>query len=383
MENKKKINKYSIRQKLLSSNLSFTIISVIIGLLVGAVVLLIAGFNPITAYSIIINGIFSRTKYISYTIIYATPLIITGLSVTFAFRTGLFNIGAEGQYIIGALVATLVGYFLELPIVLHVIVVFLAAAIAAALWGGIAGFLKARFGVHEVIATIMLNWIALYFSNYMVFRPFFRRPESDSSYDILDSASITLLEKWKYTDTGREWLSGHPYIKDFLATPANLGFIIAILLAVLVWYILNKTTLGYELRAVGFNKHAAEYGGIKVKKSIITSMMIAGALAGSAGALQVMGVTKSISILPGMEGYGFDGIAVSLIGSNTAFGNIFAGLLFGALKYGGPKIQPPMGAPSEVVNIVIGTIVFFIAVPKLIKMFLNIKARKRGETNVK
>ncbi|MBS4537774.1 ABC transporter permease [Clostridium sp. D2Q-11] len=383
MENKKKKNKYSVKQRLLSSNLTFTIVSVIIGLIIGAIVLLIAGFNPITAYSIIINGIFSRTKYISYMIIYATPLIITGLSVTFAFRTGLFNIGAEGQYIVGALVATIVGYFLELPIGLHAIVVFLAAIIAAAVWGGIAGFLKAKFGVHEVIATIMLNWIALYFSNYMVMKPFLRRPESDSSYEILDTASITILEDWKYTDAGREWLSQHPYIKDFLATPANLGFVIAILLAVLVWYILNKTTLGYELRAVGYNKHAAEYGGIKVKKSIITSMMIAGGLAGSAGALQVMGVTKGISVLPGMEGYGFDGIAVALIGGTTAFGNIFAGLLFGGLKYGGPKIQPPLGAPSEVVNIVIGTIVFFIAVPKFMRMIFNINTRKRGEKNAR
>ncbi|MBS4536608.1 ABC transporter permease [Clostridium sp. D2Q-14] len=374
-------NKYSIRQRILSSKLTFTILSIIMGLLVGAIVLLIAGFNPVQAYRIMIDGVFSRTKYISYAIIYATPLIITGLSVTFAFRTGLFNIGAEGQYIIGALVATLIGYFLELPLVIHVIVVFLFAAIAAGLWGGIAGFLKAKFGVHEVIATIMLNWIALYLNNYLVMRPFLRRPESESSYDILDSASITILEKWKYSETGREWLSAHPYIKDFLSAPANLGFIIAILLAILVWYILNRTTLGYELRAVGFNKDAAEYGGIKVEKSIITSMMIAGALAGSAGALQVMGVTKNVIMLPVMEGYGFDGIAVALIGGTTAIGNIFSGLLFGALQYGGPKIQPPLGAPSEVVDIMIGTIVLFIAIPKLFKIIMN--ARKRGEKNAK
>ncbi|MGO1712012.1 MAG: ABC transporter permease [Senegalia sp. (in: firmicutes)] len=375
----KKDNAYSVKERLFSSGLTFTLLSIIVGFLVGAVVLLIAGFNPIDAYRIMIEGIFSRTKYLSYTIIYATPLIITGLSVTFAFRTGLFNIGAEGQFIIGSLVAGLIGHFLELPLVLHVLVIIIGAAIAAGLWGGIAGFLKAKFGVHEVIATIMLNWIALYFNNYIIMQPFFRRPESETSKEILDSASITILEKWKYTDVGREWLSSHPYIKDFLSAPANLGIVFAIILAIIVWYILNKTTLGYELRAVGYNKLAAEYGGIKVKKSIITSMMISGALAGLAGAIQVMGVTKSVIVLPLMEGYGFDGIAVSLIAGNMAIGNIFSGLLFGALKYGGPKIQPPLGAPSEVVNIMIGTIVFFIAIPKLFKMMINIKNKKRGE----
>jgi simple sugar transport system permease protein len=382
-KNMKKDNKYSVKERLFSSGLTFTLLSILVGFLIGAVVLLIAGFNPLYAYRIIIEGIFSRTKYISYAIIYSTPLIITGLSVTFAFRTGLFNIGAEGQFIIGSLVAGLIGHFLELPLVLHVIVIMIGAALAAGLWGGIAGFLKAKFGVHEVIATIMLNWIALYLNNYIIMKPFFRRPESETSKEILDSASITFVENWKYSDAGREWLSGHPYLKDFLSAPANAGIIFAIILAIMVWYVLNKTTLGFELRAVGYNKFAAEYGGIKVKKSIITSMVIAGAIAGLAGAIQVMGVTKSVIVLPLMEGYGFDGIAVSLIAGNMAIGNIFSGLLFGALKYGGPKIQPPLGAPSEVIDIMIGTIVFFIAIPKIFKMVMEIKNRKRGEKNAR
>ena len=145
-----------LKEKLFSGNLGFTLFSIVIGFLVGAIVLLIAGFNPLEAYSVMISGVFSRPKYISWTIIYATPIIITGLSVAFAFRTGLFNIGAEGQYIIGSLVATAIGYFLKLPPVIHFIFVFVTAALAAGLWGAIAGYLKAKFGVHEVIATIML-----------------------------------------------------------------------------------------------------------------------------------------------------------------------------------------------------------------------------------
>jgi len=308
-------------------------------------------------------------------------LIITGLSVAFAFRTGLFNIGAEGQYIVGALVAALTGYFFNLPPFIHVIVVFLFAATAAGLWGGIAGFLKARFGVHEVISTIMLNWIALYLNNYVVNLNGFKKPQSEASYEILNTANISLLSEWKLSDAGREWLSNFPFLADLMRAPVNFGFMIALLLALIVWFILNKTTLGYELRAVGFNKYAAEYGGIGVKKSIITSMVIAGALAGLAGAVQVLGVTNKVAVLAAMEGYGFNGIAVSLIGANTAFGNVFAGLLFGALNYGGPKIQSGLQAPSEVVDIVIGTIVFFIAIPGFIKMLLTLRSKKRGDTN--
>ncbi|GBF11306.1 ABC transporter permease [Tepidibacillus sp. HK-1] len=376
-------NKNSKLLSLFSGTFGFTLISILIGLIIGAIVLSIAGYNPFEAYSVMFKGIFSKPKYIAYAIIYATPLIMTGLSVAFAFRTGLFNIGAEGQFIIGALTAALTGYFLKLPPVIHVLVVFVLAATAAGLWGGISGFLKAKFGVHEVISTIMLNWIALYLNNYVVMLEGFKKPQSEASYEVLSTASIGLLEKWKLSEAGREWLRNFPFLADMMRAPINLGFIIAILLAILVWFILNKTTLGYELRSVGFNKFAAEYGGIGVKKSIIISMMIAGALAGMAGAVQVLGVTKKVAVLAAMEGYGFDGIAVSLIGSNTALGSVLAGLLFGGLKYGGPKIQSALGAPSEVVNIVMGTIVFFIAIPKFIKMMLSLRSKKRGEQDVR
>jgi len=372
-------NKNSKLLNLFSSPFTFTIISILIGLIVGAIVLAIAGFNPIETYGVLFKGVFSKPKYIAYAIIYATPLIVTGLSVAFAFKTGLFNIGAEGQYIVGALAATLTGYFLKLPPVIHVIVVIVVAALAAGFWGGIAGFLKARFGVHEVIATIMLNWVALYFNNYVVMLDGFKRPQSEASYEVLKTASIGLLEDWKMSDLGREWLSNYPVLADMMKAPINFGFIIAIILAVVVWFILNKTTLGYELRAVGLNKYAAEYGGINVKKSIFISMSIAGALAGVAGAIQVLGVTKNVAVLAAMEGYGFNGIAVSLIGSNTAGGSILGGLLFGILQYGGPKIQSALQAPSEVVNIVIGTIVFFIAIPKFIKMFLHLNKKRGGQ----
>lgn len=376
-------NKVKIKKNFISKELGFTFFSIIIGLLVGGIALKISGFSPLEAYKIIIKGIFSKPKYIAWTVIYSTPLIMTGLSVAFAFKTGLFNIGAEGQFIIGALVATLAGYFLKLPPVIHFIVVFFLAALAGGLWGSIAGYLKAKFGIHEVIATIMLNWIAFYTNNYIVLTEGFRRGESESSHEIMDSASIMLLEGWKRSEEGRAWLANHEIIKDILRAPINLGIIFALMLAIVVWYILNKTTLGYELRTVGLNKYAAEYGGIGVKKSIIMSMFIAGILAGSAGALQVLGVSKSVSSLAFMEGYGFDGIAVSLIGGNSPIGCVLAAFLFGALKYGGPKIQPILHAPTEMINIIIGTIVFFVAIPKLIIMATAYIKRKKGDKDVK
>ncbi|MEN8243618.1 MAG: ABC transporter permease [Thermodesulfobacteriota bacterium] len=370
------LDREALKSKFLNGSLGLTLISIALGFLLGALILLMAGFNPLEAYWVILKGIFSRSKYVSYVIIYATPLIITGLSVAFALRTGLFNIGAEGQYIVGAIMAAAAGYFFKLPLILHVTLAVGLAVIAGAIWGGLAGYIKARFGVHEVISTIMLNWIALYLSNFVVTLSAFGSQGTGKSYAIQSTARINLLSDWKISEAGIEFIRNHKILGDILKTPVNAGFIFAILLAVLVWYILNKTTLGYELRAVGFNPHAAEAGGINVKKSMVYSMVISGGLAGIAGALQVLGVSHRIAKLAAMEGYGFDGIAVSLIGNNTGAGSVLAGLLFGSLKYGGSKIQDAMQAPTEVINIMIGTIILFVAMPKLIRLILTILEKR-------
>jgi ABC-type uncharacterized transport system permease subunit len=362
-----------LKELFLKGPFGLTLISILLGFLVGAIVLLIAGFNPAEAYWAILRGIFAKPKYVSYVIIYSTPLIITGLSVAFALRTGLFNIGAEGQFIVGAMTAAIAGYFIQLPMLLHVPLCLFLAMSAGAVWGGLAGHIKAKFGVHEVISTIMLNWIALYLSNWSLTLQSFGKQGTGKSHMIQETARIDLFGQWKVTEAGIEFIRSHKILGDILKSPVNLGIIFALLFAFLMWYILNKTTLGYELRAVGFNPDAAEYGGINVKKSIITSMSIAGSLAGAAGALQVMGVGHKIAKLAIMEGYGFDGIAVALIGNNTGPGSVFAGFLFGSLKYGGAKIQDAVGAPTEVINIVVGTIILFIAMPKLIQMLLKFK----------
>lgn len=360
------------------SHLFNTILSILMGLLVGGILLLAIGVNPLAALKVIILGAVGKPKYISWTLVQATPLILTGLSVAFAFNTGLFNIGAEGQFVVGSLAAVIVGALVPLPPVIHAIVAILAGMLAGVIWGGLVGFFKAKFGINEVVSSIMLNWVALYLSNLCMAYPFIRKPESDNSYDILESASIKFLGQWKLSEAGRSFLKAHKVLKDFMTPPLNWGLVLAIVCAIAAWYILKRTSLGYELKAVGFNKDAAEYGGINIKKSIIVSMAIAGALSGLAGAVMVLGVNENIAMLSGQQNYGFNGIAVSLIGANAPLACIPAGILFAALTYGGGKLNSQLNTPSEIVNIIIGIIVFFIAMPKLFQLIKNYLNKGKG-----
>lgn len=345
----------------------YTVLAIVLGIIIGSIILIVSGTNPIEAYKVIFFGAFGKPKYISWTIVKAVPLILTGLSVAFAFNTGLFNIGAEGQYIVGSIGALVVGLLLDLPPVLHGLVALLAGALCGYIWGALVGILKAKFQVNEVISSIMMNWIAFYLSNYLLSFPLLRNIESDNSYPIKKSASIKILGSWKASEAGKAVLANNKFLRDILNPPVNFGIIIAIVAAIVIWYILKKTTLGYELRAVGFNQKAAEYGGISINKSIVTSMGIAGILAGLAGAITVLGVSGNIGIMAGQEGYGFDGMAVALIAGNNPLGTIPAALLYAGLTYGGGKLTT-IGTYSEVVKIIVGIMILFIAMPKLLDM---------------
>ena len=350
------------KKSILESNVLYTIIAIIAGLLIGAVFLMIAGISPVVAYGKLFSSIFSKPKYLVWTLVYASPLIFTGLSVAFSFRTGVFNIGAEGQFVIGGLVACVLGIVLKLPAGLHAIVCLVAAAAAGCIWSLIVGVLKVKRGIHEVLSFIMFNWIAFYLSNYVVNLPGIHRDSSEATQDVAASARLLMPEGLRST---------------LDCSNAHWGIVLAVIAAVIIWVIIEKTTLGYKLKAVGFNSNGAEYGGIDANKSILTALGISGLLSGLGGAVQVLGMAGRLSQFAGQEGFGFEGITVALIGSSNPIGCIFSGLFYGAMKYGGSKLSI-VKAPSEVVDIIMGCIVLLIAIAHVFKVFV-LKAAKKKE----
>jgi simple sugar transport system permease protein len=289
------------------------------------------------------------------TLTYATPLIAAGLAVALPFRAGLFNIGAEGQIILGAVFAGYVGFALELPIVAHVAIAVIGGLIGGAIWAGIAGVLKAKTGAHEVIVTIMLNNIARFLVVYLLGTSMFQRPgrADPISPFVYESAELP---------------------RFFEATRLHVGFLLAILAAVFVWWLLERSTLGFRLRAVGYNPNAANTAGMSVTGTYVAVFLIAGALAGLAGASLALGTERHLT--PGISGgLGFDAITVALLGRSNPWGTIAAGILFGALRAGGVTMQARTGTPIDIVLVVQALIVLFIAAPPLVRAIFRIKVR--------
>ena len=344
------------------------LLSIILGFLVGAIFLVIMGLSVGAAYGRLLNSVTSL-KGFSYVIVYSVPYIVAGLSVAFSFKTGVFNIGAEGQFVVGSMAAAVVGIlFPDLPKPVLIPLCFLAAMAAGALWGTIVAFLKTKWGINEVLSMIMFNWIAFYLSNFIAGIPAIKSEGSAEATKNISANASMLFSK--------------DFIKSVgLCPTANWGILIAIVVMLLVWFIIEKTTLGYELKAVGFNKFAAEYGGINVNRSIITALAISGALGGLAGALQLMGMGSRISIFSSQEGFGFAGIVVALIGVSNPFGVFIAGLFYGALMYGGSKLNLD-GAPTQLINVIVGTVVFFIAISVIFQNLKRFKSRAQKNIEV-
>ncbi|MGW0431569.1 ABC transporter permease [Micromonospora sp. NPDC003197] len=295
---------------------------------------------------------------ISETLTYTTPLVFTGLSVALAFRGGLFNIGAQGQAIIGVILAALAGFLLPLPPVVHLIVALLAGALGGALWGFIPGFLKARTGAHEVINTIMLNYVGVYFLAWIILQNGVKEPtRTDAiSRSVDSSAQLPRL------------------LGDDLRM--HSGILLAVLATWLVAWLLNRSTFGFELRAVGSNPDAARTAGISVGKTYMLLMAIAGALAGLGGANMVLGSTASaLTPLVAAE-IGFNGILVALLGRVKPWGVALAALLFGALQAGGNRMQSYAGVSLELVTVLQALIVIFIAAPAMVKALFRLRAAR-------
>lgn len=352
---------FTLRGFRIKDALIIALSSIFLGFVAGGILMVITGNNPFEGYAYLFQGGLKSIERIGNSLAYATPLILAGLSVAFAFKTGLFNIGASGQMLIGGLCASLVGLMVPLPKPILLPVMMLAAVAGGGIWGGIPGILKAKFNVHEVVSTIMMNWIA--FNIVLYFVPAYIKGNTET-----ESKTIEAVASLKV-----DWLT-----KLFDDSYINLGFFMAVLVVILIYVILNKTVLGFELKAAGFNKHAAEYSGMKVNRNIMLSMGIAGALAGLAGAAFYVGYTNKIQlgILPS---HGFDAIAVSLLAANSSIGIFFASIFFGILQFGKGYVTAQTDIPREIGDIIIATIIYFSAASALIQRFLNkIRKKKKG-----
>lgn len=310
-------------------------------------------FNPDSLYS---NGGVAVFGPISDTLLNAAPLILGGLAVTVAFRAGLFNIGVQGQLILGAIFSGYVGFHWQLPHVIHLVVALLAGLLGGAIWGGIVGVLKAKTGAHEVITTIMLNYVALNLLTYLLGLNGFKRPGSLELQSPLVHGTARLPN---------------------LFQDAHSGLILALLAAVACWWLLSRSTLGFRLRAVGANHFAARTAGIRIERHYVIVMLIAGGLAGLVGCSQALGTQYKLTTDID-AGFGFDAITVALLGQGTPLGTVLAGLLFGAFRAGSVVMGTDTTTPPDIVYVMEPVMVLFIAAPALIRAIFRLRAARAG-----
>ena len=315
------------------------------------------------AYVGLIGGSLGSPRAISETLLQATPLILTGLAVAVGFRAGLFNIGAEGQLYAGAATSVLVGFSLVgLPTVVHLPLAVLAGIAGGAAWGFIPGFLKARTGAHEVIVTIMLNYVAYRGVDWLLNQPFFQREGRDDQIS-------------KFVEPTAEL----PRLIEGFRT--HWGLVLALLAAIFISWLLFRSTKGFEFRAVGLNPSAARYAGMSIGGTLIMAMVVSGGLAGLAGASEMLGSNKTLS--PGFSpGWGFDAIALALLGGARPLGVVFAALLFGALRAGATPMQAATGIPIDLVVVIQALVIMFIAAPALVRGIYRIRVERRVGSEV-
>ena len=304
--------------------------------------------------------ILSAARPLSECLVLSVPYILSGLAVALGFRAGLFNIGVEGQFVIGGLCAVVVGYTVTgLPAVVHLPLSLLAGVVGGGLWAALPGYLKAKTGAHEVINTIMLNWVAFRLVEWLLKDLLEVAQGTHRTPDILSTAELPRFFP-------------HPI-------RLHLGFVLALLVAAAVYWFLFKTTWGFELRTVGANPDAARYGGMSITRNFVLAMGLSGALAGLAGATESLGVTRNMT-LGFSAGYGFDSIALALLGKSHPLGVVLAGILFGTLRAGGKRMQSVAGIPLEIISIMQALVIVFIAAPAIVRAIYRLKvARDEGK----
>jgi simple sugar transport system permease protein len=341
------------------------LLAVFTALVLGAVIILATGGDVARAYQGLWEGSLGRPRSISDTLVRATPYIFAGLAVALAFKGGLFNIGVEGQITVGSLATAFVGYSVQaVPFPFHLILAVLAGLAAGALWAAIPGLLKATTGAHEVIVTIMMNYVAINIASFLLGGPMKDKNPTVAiaqTPPILDSARLPpLLPDPQYR--------------------VHWGIVIGIIAALVVWWLLTKTTLGFEIRTVGANPNAARYAGILVGRTTVVVMALSGALAGMAGGMDVVGLTYYYAAAF-TAGYGFDSIAVALLARSDPFGVIPSALLFGGLAAGSARMQFLSQIPIDIIHLVQAMVLIFVAAPAVIRWLYRIRMPKEAEVS--
>jgi general nucleoside transport system permease protein len=337
-------------------------LAILTAVIIGGIIIIIVGGDPIRAYAGLIQGSFGSTKALSETAVWATPYIFAGLAVALAFKGGLFNIGAEGQLAVGAVFSALIGYALpgwlgfDLPLIIHLPLTVIIGMLMGGVWAGIVGWLKAYTGGHEVINTIMMNYIALNTTSFLL-------------NGVMKDPSPTNV------------IARTPLIADSARMPEifeglriHWGFILALLVAFFIWWLLNKTTLGFEIRTVGLNPDAAKYAGINVKRITILTMVFSGMLAGLAGSIEVTGLNYRHEL--GFSiGYGFDAIAIALLGKSHPLGVVLASFLFAAMRNGATRMQFLTQLPVDLISMLQALILLFVAADAIVRYIYRIKSK--------
>ncbi|WP_191016471.1 ABC transporter permease [Treponema zioleckii] len=344
---------------LMRSDAGVSVIVVLLGFLVATFLVICVGRSPAGMYKAIVQSVSGwnidkgtwNIRYVGEWFNYSIPYILCGFAMAFAGRVGLFNVGGEGQYIMGVTVAQLVAiYFPQIP-GMHWMTALVFAILAGAIWGGVVGLLKAKYEVSEVVSTIMLNYVALYLSRIITLAIPGTNTYKTANFPVSASLKASWLEK----------LTNGSLL--------NYGIFITILVTIVYWFLMEKTKLGYSLKATGFNRDAAHYAGIPVVSGIVIAMAISGAYAGLGGGIVALGSFKYGRVLSAMDNYGYTGIAVALVGNNKALGVFIAGLLFGMLQASQTLMQSK-GIPKEITFIIQGLVVVFVALKTAIRLFL-------------
>jgi simple sugar transport system permease protein len=336
------------------------ILAIFTALVIGALIILATGASVLLAYDGLFDGALGSPLALANTLVEATPYIFAGLAVALGFKCGLFNIGVEGQLAMGAMCSAVVGYqFTGLPMLIHLPLALLAGALGGAVWGAIPGLLRAKTGAHEVITTIMLNYIAIRLTDYLIKGPFRDRSSSAPRTPfILSSAELPYLFGADYR--------------------LHAGFILALIMVFVIWWLLNKSTPGFEIRTVGANPDAAQYAGMSITRNFVLAMALSGALGGLAGASQVLGLEHNLKA-SFSAGYGFDSIAIALLAKSNPIGIIPAAIFWGALRNGAGLMQLQSGISISLINIIQALVIVFVAADQIVRGIYRIRQRSAGQ----